>query len=48
MQDATRMIWLRRSLIVIGIIAIFGIHPLTILWPAGFAGIREDRLTICK
>jgi hypothetical protein len=41
MQDATRMIWLRRSLIVIGLIAIFGIYPLTVFWPAGFAWHTE-------
>lgn len=37
MQYTTRIKWLRRCLVVIGLIALLGLYPLTILWPSGFA-----------
>ncbi len=37
MEQVTRMKWLRISLIFLGAIALFGLYPLTVLWPAGFA-----------
>lgn len=32
-----RLQWLRRFLVLFGVIAIVGVYPLTVLWPAGFA-----------
>ena len=37
MSAASRALYLRIALIVIGIIFIFGIYPLSILWPSGWA-----------
>jgi len=37
MNDATRLKYLRLSLQVIGLIFIFAVYPLTILWPSGWA-----------
>ena len=37
MTAAQRSLYLRIALIVIGLIFIFGIYPLTILWPSGWA-----------
>ena len=36
MADDTRMRWLRIVLIAVGLISIFGIYPLTVLWPSGW------------
>jgi hypothetical protein len=37
MSDATRLLYLRIALIVIGLTAIFGFYPLSIVWPSGWA-----------
>jgi len=37
MSEANRVLCLRIALIVIGIIFIFGIYPLSIIWPSGWA-----------
>jgi uncharacterized protein DUF6632 len=37
MSAATRLLYLRIALIVIGLIFIFGIYPLSIVWPSGWA-----------
>ena len=37
MSDETRLYWLRIALIVFGLIAVFGIYPLVLLWPSGWA-----------
>ena len=37
MTDADRLLYLRTALIVIGLIFIFAVYPLTILWPSGWA-----------
>jgi hypothetical protein len=37
MNAADRVRFLRVALIVVGLIFLFGIYPLTILWPAGWA-----------
>jgi hypothetical protein len=37
MSDESRRFYLRIALIVVGLIAIFGLYPLLILWPAGWA-----------
>jgi len=36
MSDETRLYWLRIALIVFGLIAVFGIYPLVLLWPSGW------------
>ncbi len=36
MSDANRLIYLRIALIVVGLTFIFGIYPLTIVWPSGW------------
>ncbi len=36
MSDETRLYWLRIALIVFGLTAVFGIYPLTLLWPSGW------------
>jgi len=36
MSDANRLPYLRIALIVVGLTFIFGIYPLTILWPSGW------------
>jgi hypothetical protein len=36
MSDETRLFYLRIALIVFGLIFIFGIYPLGILWPSGW------------
>lgn len=36
MSDANRLFYLRIALIVIGLTFIFGIYPLSILWPSGW------------
>src|SRR5262245_5060007 len=37
MSDAIRLKFLRIALVVIGLFAIFGFYPLTIVWPSGWA-----------
>ena len=36
MSDETRLHWLRIALIATGLIAIFGIYPLVLVWPSGW------------
>ena len=37
MTDAERLKYLALAMRVIGVIAIFGLYPLTVLWPSGWA-----------
>jgi hypothetical protein len=37
MSDESRRLYLRVALIVVGLIAIFGLYPLLILWPSGWS-----------
>jgi hypothetical protein len=37
MSDANRLLYLRIALVVIGLTAIFGFYPLSIVWPSGWA-----------
>jgi len=37
MSDASRLKLLRIALVVIGLFAIFGFYPLTLVWPSGWA-----------
>jgi hypothetical protein len=37
MSDAHRLLFLRTALIVIGLTFIFGLYPLTVVWPSGWA-----------
>ena len=37
MSDENRRFYLRITLIVVGLIAIFGLYPLLILWPSGWS-----------
>ena len=37
MTDAERLTYLKLALRVVGVIAIFGLYPLTVLWPSGWA-----------
>ena len=37
MAESGRMQYLRVALVVVGLIFIFGIYPLTILWPSGWS-----------
>ena len=37
MSDATRIKYLPAALVVVGLIFVFGIYPLTILWPSGWS-----------
>ena len=43
MTDFDRIMYLRIVLIVVGIIFIFGVWPLTILWPSGWSWHAEGR-----
>ena len=43
MTEADRIKYLRIALIVVGIIFIFGVWPLTILWPSGWSWHAEGR-----
>jgi|ERR1035437_3471452 hypothetical protein len=36
MSDANRLFYLRIALVVFGLIFIFGIYPLSIVWPSGW------------
>ena len=42
MSVETRVKYLRIALIVFGLVFIFGIYPLTILWPAGWSWHHMD------
>jgi hypothetical protein len=52
MIDARRLACLRIALVVVGLIALFGLYPLMLLWPSGWAweaghdGHSEYRLMI--
>lgn len=37
MSDETRLYWLRIVLVATGLIAIFGLYPMFLLWPSGWA-----------
>ena len=37
MTDVERLTYLKLALRVVGVIAIFGFYPLTVLWPSGWA-----------
>lgn len=37
MSAATRLFYLRIALVVVGLTFIFGIYPLTIVWPSGWS-----------
>jgi hypothetical protein len=37
MNTADRVKYLRIALVVVGLVFIFGVYPLTIVWPAGWA-----------
>jgi hypothetical protein len=37
MSDDARLSYLRIALIAVGLIAIFGLYPLVVLWPSGWA-----------
>jgi Family of unknown function (DUF6632) len=37
MSDETRLYWLRIALIAAGLTAIFGLYPMFLLWPSGWA-----------
>ena len=37
MSTDVRLYYLRIALVVVGVIAIFGIYPLIVLWPSGWA-----------
>lgn len=36
MSDANRLLYLRIALVVVGLTFIFGIYPLSIVWPSGW------------
>jgi hypothetical protein len=37
MSDETRLYWLRIALIAFGLVAIFGLYPLVLVWPSGWS-----------
>jgi hypothetical protein len=43
MTEATRVKYLRIALVIVGLIFIFGIWPLTIVWPSGWSWHAEGR-----
>jgi uncharacterized protein DUF6632 len=43
MTEADRIKYLRVVLLVVGLIFIFGVWPLTILWPSGWSWHAEGR-----
>ena len=43
MSEADRIKYLRIALVVVGVIFVFGIWPLTILWPSGWSWHAEGR-----
>ena len=45
MSDETRLFYLRIALIVVGLIFIFAIYPLGIVWPRVGPGGQDTRIT---
>ena len=43
MENAVRLKYLQIALVVIGLLCIFGLWPLTVLWPSGWAWHTEGR-----
>jgi hypothetical protein len=43
MTETNRLKYLRMALLLVGIIFIFGIYPLTIVWPSGWSWHAEGR-----
>ncbi len=43
MTDTNRLKYLRTALLLVGLIFVFGIYPLTIIWPSGWAWHAEGR-----
>src|SRR5512144_763932 len=43
MMEADRIKFLRIALLIVGLIFIFGLWPLTILWPSGWSWHAEGR-----
>jgi len=43
MSESHRIVYLRIALVVIGLIFIFGLWPLTVVWPAGWSWHAEGR-----
>jgi hypothetical protein len=43
MNESTRVKYLRIALIAVGLIFIFGIAPLTVIWPSGWSWHAEGR-----
>jgi FtsH-binding integral membrane protein len=43
MSETTRIKYLRLALLLVGLIFIFGIYPLTIIWPSGWTWHTEGR-----
>jgi hypothetical protein len=43
MTDANRIKYLRIALVAVGLIFIFGVWPLTIVWPSGWSWHSEGR-----
>ena len=41
MSDANRLFFLRIALIAVGLIFTFGIYPLSVVWPSGWAWGHE-------
>jgi hypothetical protein len=41
MSDADRLLYLRIALIVFGVIFIFGVYPLSVVWPSGWTWGQE-------
>lgn len=37
MSPTTRVLYLRIALIVFGLVFIFGVYPLTVVWPSGWS-----------
>lgn len=37
MSDERRLYWLRIALVAAGLIAIFGLYPMVLVWPSGWA-----------
>ena len=45
MSAASRVVYLRIALVIIGLLCIFGFYPLTIVWPSGWAWGRATPTT---
>ena len=41
MSDETRLYWLRIALVAAGLITIFGLYPMFLVWPSGWAWGRD-------